>query len=306
MLDVGDGQLVYWEVCGNPEGQPALYVHGGPGGGAGIGARRYFDPGRFRALLFDQRGCGRSRPLALGPDGDLLRVNTTQYLIDDMERLRELHSIPSWTTVLGISWGSTLALAYAEEHPERVDGLVLAAVTTTSEREVRWITEDMQRVFPAQWARFAGAVPEHLRGMRPVDAYAEMLAAPDPDLRDLAAQEWCLWEDTHVSLMPGHRPSARYQDPKFRQVFARLVTHYWRHSGFLDDGQLLEHAARLDGIPGALIHGRYDISGPLDVAWHLHQRWGTSELSVIDDAGHGGSQAFTDAISESLIRIAPG
>lgn len=153
---------------------------------------------------------------------------------------------------------------------------------------------------------FAGAlaVPERLRNRRLLDAYAEMLGDPDPQVRDHAAREWCRWEDTHVSLMSGYQPSARYNDPEFRFVFARLVTHYWRHAGFLADGQLLRDASRLDGIPGALVHGRHDVSSPVDVAWRLQRRWPTSDLQVIDDAGHGGSARFTDAVVDSLARVA--
>ncbi|MFP5022407.1 prolyl aminopeptidase [Pseudonocardia phyllosphaerae] len=302
-LHTDDGQSIHWETSGNPDGRPALFVHGGPGGTPGPGSRRYFDPERYRLVLFHQRGCGRSLPSAGDPAVDLGRTNTTQHLITDIERLRELLSVPSWT-VLGVSWGATLALAYAEALPERVDALVLAAVTNTSEREVRWITEDMARIFPAEWARLDEAVPDRHRRDRVVDSYAEMLADPDPAVRELAAREWCRWEDTHVSLAPGHQPSPRYEDPDFRQVFARLVTHYWRHAAFLPDGQLLRDAPVLDGIPGVLIHGRYDVSGPLDIAWNLHRRWATSELHVIEDAGHGGTSGFDDAIVEALDRLA--
>jgi proline iminopeptidase len=302
MLDVGDGQSVYWECCGNPDGKPALYLHGGPGSGASTGARRYFDPDRFRVVLLDQRGCGRSSPSAVDPGTDL-SVNTTQHLIRDIEKLRELQAVEAWS-VLGISWGTTLALAYAQAHPSRVDGLVLAAVTNSTAAEVRWITEDVGRIFPEGWARLAGAVPPRLRSERLVDAYATLLADPDPQVREHAAREWCRWEDTHVSLMPGYQPEERFQDPDFRYLFARLVTHYWRNAAFLPDGQLLENAPTLDGIPGALIHGRYDVSGPLDTAWHLHQRWSTSRPHVIDDAGHGGSTSFTDTIVDSLISVA--
>ncbi|WP_224388340.1 alpha/beta fold hydrolase [Pseudonocardia sp. ICBG1293] len=180
-LTTTDGQSLYWETCGNPRGHPALHLHGGPGSGSTAGARRYFDPERYRIVLFDQRGCGRSRPLASDPDVDLGRTQTTQLLLDDIERLRELLAIPSWV-VRGGSWGTTLALAYARAHPQRVDALVLAAVTTTTAREVRWITEDMRRIFPAAWDRFAGAVPAHLRGTPLVDAYATLLADPDPEV----------------------------------------------------------------------------------------------------------------------------
>ena len=299
MLDTGDGHQVYWECCGNPNGQPALYLHGGPGSGASPGQRRFFDPDAYRAVLFDQRGSGRSRPLASEPDADL-RTNTTAHLIADIEALRELHGVDSWT-VLGLSWGTTLALAYAQTHRERVNALVLGLVTTTSRREVAWITEDVGRIFPREWDRFAAAVPDRLRHLRLVDAYAGLLFDPDPAVQDHAAREWCAWEDAHVSLAPDSQPNPRYDDPEFRLRFARLVTHYWRHAAFLEEDQLLRDAAMLDGIPGVLIHGRYDVSSPLETAVRLSQRWSTSRLQVLDDAGHGGESlpgVVVDALNE--------
>jgi proline iminopeptidase len=287
MLDVGDGHQVHWECCGNPEGKPALYLHGGPGSGFSPGQRRFFDPQAYRAVLFDQRGSGRSRPLASEPDADL-SVNTTQHLIADIEALREHLGIERWTTILGLSWGTTLALAYAQTHRERVKSLVLGLVTSTSRREVEWITEDCGRIFPREWDRFAGHVPERLRHLPLVDAYAELLFDPDPMVREQAALEWCAWEDAHMSLTPGGGPGLADENAEFRLRFARLVTHYWRHAAFLEEEQLIRDAAILNGIPGALIHGVYDVSGPLVTAWRLHQGWSTSELTVLEDAGHGG------------------
>ncbi len=298
MLDVGDGQQVYWECCGNPAGKPALYLHGGPGAGCSTGQRRLFDPNSYRAVLFDQRGCGRSRPLASEPQADL-GANTTQHLIADIEALRVYLGVDRWV-VLGLSWGATLAQAYAQAHLRRVEALVLGAVTTTSRREVEWITQDVGRIFPREWDRFAAAVPERLRHLPLVDAYATLLCDPDPAVRAHAAREWCAWEDAHVSLAPGYQPNPRYDDPAFRLLFARLVTHYWRHVAFLDDDQLLRDAPRLDGIPGVLIHGRYDVSGPLETAWRLSQRWRSSRLHVIEEAGHGDGDAFLAAILDAL------
>jgi len=185
-----------------------------------------------------------------------------------------------------------------------VEAVVLGAVTTTSRREVEWITRDVGRIFPREWDRFAAAVPDALQGLPLVDAYATLLFDPDPAVQERAARAWCAWEDAHVSLAPGHRPSPRYDDPEFRLRFARLVTHYWRHAAFLEDDQLLRDASRLNGIPGVLIHGRYDVSGPLEIAWRLSQRWGASQLHVIDDAGHGGSNTFTAAIMDALAQFA--
>ncbi len=302
MLDVGDGHQVYWECCGNPDGKPALYLHGGPGSGSSPGQRRFFDPDAYRVVLFDQRGSGRSRPLANDDDTDL-STNTTAHLIADIEALRRLHHVESWT-VLGLSWGTTLGLAYAETYPQQVNALVLALVTTTSRREVEWLTHGVGRIFPQEWDRFATAVPESLRHLPLVDAYATLLFDPDPTVREDAAREWCAWEDAHVSLTPGHRPSPRFEDPEFRLLFARLVTHYWRNAAFLEENQLLRDAATLDGIPGVLIHGRYDVSSPLETAWQLSRRWTTSQLRVLDDAGHGGNETFPDIVADAVNQFA--
>jgi len=298
MLDVSDGHRIYWECCGNPAGRPALFLHGGPGSGCSPGQRQFFDSAIHLAVLFDQRGSGRSRPLASEPGADLSK-NTTANLIADIEALREFLHIERWT-ILGLSWGTTLALAYAQRHPHRVSALVLGFVTTTSKREVQWITEDVGRIFPREWDRFASAVPRRLRHLRLVDAYATMLADPDAALRAHAAREWCNWEDAHVSLTPGHVPNPRYQDPDFRLRFARLVTHYWRHTAFLDDDQLTRNAARLNDIPGVLIHGRFDVSGPLETAWRLSRSWASSRLHILDDAGHGGGSSFMPLVHAAL------
>lgn len=302
MLDVGDRNRIYWECCGNPAGKPALFLHGGPGSGCSAGQRRFFDPSLFTAMLFDQRGSGRSRPLASDLDTDL-GTNTTAHLIADIEALRELRGVDRWT-ILGLSWGTTLGLAYAQTHPNRVSALVLAFVTTSSRREVQWITEDMGRVFPQEWDRFFNAVPDRLRHLRLVDAYARMLADPDPIVRDHAAREWCAWEDAHVSLTPTHAPNPRYQDPEFRLRFARLVTHYWQHAAFLEEDQLIRDAAKLNGIPGVLIHGRFDVSGPLITAWRLFQRWTTCRLHILDNAGHGGGNEVVPVVIGALNHFA--
>lgn len=298
MLDVGDGHQVYWESCGNPDGKPALFLHGGPGSGFGKGQRRFFDPDAYRVVLFDQRGSGQSRPLASDPDATLA-TNTTPHLINDIEKLRLLHKVENWT-ILGMSWGTTLGLAYAQEYPQRLNAMVLALVTTTSRREVEWLTRDVGRIFPKEWERFAAAVPDELRNVPLVDAYATLLFDPDPAVRDNAAREWCAWEDAHVSLTPGHQPNPRFEDPDFRLRFARLVTHFWSNHAFLDEDQLLRDATTLNGIPGVLIHGRYDVSSPLETAWKLAQRWTTSRLEVLDDAGHGGGDNFPDVVADAV------
>lgn len=303
LLEVGGGHRVYWECCGNPSGRPVLYLHGGPGSGCSAGQRRLFDPMAYRAVLMDQRGSGRSRPLASDADYDL-SANTTTHLIGDIEALREHLGIDRWV-VLGLSWGTTLALAYTRAHRKHVRALVLGLVTTTSRREVRWITEEVGRIFPREWERFRAAVPQRLRGRPVVDAYAEWLTVPEPAERDRAAVEWCAWEDAHVSLAPAHRSNARFEDPEFRLRFAKLVTHYWRHAAFLDDGEgddgpLLRDAGSLQGIPGVMIHGRFDVSSPLETPWRLALAWRTCRLHVLEHSGHGDGDDFLPALVGAL------
>ncbi len=283
MLAVGDGHEIYWETIGNPRGVPLVYLHGGPGGGASEGIRSWFDPERYNYVIFDQRGCGRSRPLAERDDVDL-SLNTTHHLVSDIEALREMLEIESWY-VLGLSWGTTLGFAYAQQHRERVRGLVLGSVTTTTPWEVSWITEGVGAIFPEAWHQFATHVPIPLRNRPLVDAYAELLMDEDMAVVESAAREWCRWEDTHVSLAPGHQPHPSFNDPAFRIRFARLVTHYWRNSAFYEGESLLEGTAQLSGIPGVLIHGRYDVSAPLVTPWRISKMWDTSEL-VVMDGGH--------------------
>lgn len=302
LLDVGDGHEVYWECCGNPKGKPALFLHGGPGSGSSPGQRRFFDPSIYRAVLYDQRGSGRSRPLASRPNTNL-SLNTTAHLIADIEALRQLHGVERWT-ILGLSWGTTLGLAYAHSYPQRVSALVLGLVTTTSRREVDWITRGVGCIFPQEWDHFAAAVPHELRHLPLVDAYAALLFDPDPAVQDHAARAWCAWEDAHISLTPGYQPSPSYEDSEFRLRFARLVTHYWRHFAFLEEDQLLRNAATLNDIPGVLIHGRYDVSSPLETAWRLSQRWTASRLHVLDDAGHGGGDTLVPTIVGALNHFA--
>ncbi len=294
MLDVTGGHRLYWETCGVPHGTPAVYLHGGPGSGCAQGARRNFDPCSYRAVLFDQRGCGRSRPLASDTDADL-STNTTGHLIDDIERLREHLEIDRWV-VVGGSWGVTLALAYAQRHPERVIAMALCAVTAGTRRETDWITRDMGRVFPREWEQFASAVPVAERAGDLSAAYARLLANPDPQLRAQAARQWCAWEDTHMSLAPGWAPNLSYRDPEFQLTFARLVTRYWSQGCFLTEGEILASMHRLADIPAVLIHGRYDVSGPLDTAWHLHRAWPNSNLVVLADAGHGGGSITSELV----------
>jgi proline iminopeptidase len=304
-LDVGDGHHVYWETCGNPAGKPALVLHGGPGSGASPGLRRYFNPDRYRVVLFDQRGCGRSTPHASTPDVDLAS-NTTHHLIGDIERLRRHLGVERWL-VFGGSWGSTLGLTYAESHPQDVTEMVLSLVVTTTRMEVEWITRHVGRLFPEAWQRFRDALPAQRRGGDLVDEYSRLLHDPDPTVRERAARAWCDWEDAHIAVHADHQPDPRYDDPAFRLAFARLVTHYWRHAAWLEDGQLLRGAIRLRDIPGILVHGRLDVSSPLDIPWRLARTWDSAELRIIDSAGHsttdpGMAAAIVDATDSFALR----
>jgi proline iminopeptidase len=303
LLDVGDNNRVYWEVCGNPAGKPALVIHGGPGSGAGAGWRRYFDPARYKVVLVDQRNCERSTPDAAKPDVDL-RTNTTVHLIADFEQLRRQLDISQWL-ILGASWGATLGLAYAEQHPEAISEIVLFSVTNTTRREVEWVTRDMGRIFPEEWARFRDGVPEDQRDGNLALAYSRLLHDPDPAVHEKAARDWCDWEDTHVRTHPAWRPDTRYDDRLFRLRFARLVTHYWANAAWLEEGVLVREAGKLAGIPGVLIHGRLDISGPPDIAWLMAQAWPDAELQLVDQEGHGaGGERTQELILEALDRFA--
>lgn len=293
MLEVGDDQQIYWEEWGSSDGVPALYLHGGPGGSLRSSLYRHrFDLDRTRVVGFDQRGCGRSTPHA-SASSTSLRHNTTAHLIRDIEQLREHRGIDAWI-VNGVSWGSTLALAYAQTHPERVTGLVLFAVTTTSRREVDWVTEGVGAVFPEAWDRLASHAEQsgsgYTRGKgRLIEAYARLMEAPEPAVRDAASQEWALWEDTHISIgAGGFQRDQRWDDTRFRLAFLRLTAHYWSHDGFWEP-PILERMERLNGISGILIHGRRDISSPLLTAWQLHRKWPGSRLIVDEGDGHGGA-----------------
>jgi proline iminopeptidase len=287
LLDLDDGTQLYWEESGNPTGAPLVWLHGGPGSGLGAGGyRRAPNPEHWRIIGFDQRASGRSRPL-VGDEGFDLTALTTDRMIADLEALREHLGVNRWV-VAGGSWGSTLALAYALAHPDRVTGLALVAVTTTSRAEVEWITESVGRIFPREWEEFAAASGQR-PGQRVVDAYVERLTDPDPEARAAAALAWCTWEDVHVSLAPGFTPSERYLDPAFRELFATQVSWFWSHSAFLGDRGILDRIGEIAHLPAVLIHGRLDVSGPLATAWELHRAWPGSRLVVVEDEGHGGA-----------------
>ncbi|MFJ2176723.1 prolyl aminopeptidase [Streptomyces sp. NPDC087851] len=315
LLDVGDGNRVHWEVSGTPRGKPALVVHGGPGSGRTPYARRHFDPERYRVVLFDQRNCGRSTPNASDPAADM-RHNTTDHLIADMERLRNHLGIERWL-LYGGSWGSTLILAYAQRHPERVSEIVLSGVTTTRRSEIAWLYGGAGRLFPEQWDRFRdgarqertderAAVPEGLdhrtaAALPLVAAYARLMESPDPAVRERAVIDWCAWEDAVLSQEPHGSPTPYADRPPLpRQAFVRICAHYFAHGAWLEEGALLRDAGRLAGIPGVLVHGRHDLAGPLGTAWELARAWPDARLVVIDDAGHKGSEAQRGEVRAAL------
>ena len=297
-VNVGQAEI-YWETTGNPSGIPVLFLHGGPGASPGQGYRTRHDTAKFWIVGLDQRGCGRSTP-AVQDDLGSLSANTTQALIEDIEEVRKNLGIGKWI-VTGVSWGSTLALAYALKHPTRVHGIALVAVTTTSREEVQWITEGVRRIFPEAWEEFAKAA-KCRPGERVVEAYARRLAGEDRDDAEAASLAWDRWESTHISLDPLWQPGPMFDDDHERMAFAILVTHYWSHDAFLRNGEgIMERIHELNGVPGYLIHGRRDVSGPVVTAWKLHQRWEGSRLIVIENEGHGGPEsmaALVDAVEE--------
>lgn len=303
MLDVGEGHRLYWETCGNPKGKAALVLHGGPGSGCTSGARRYFNPDLYRIVLFDQRNAGRSTPHASEPTLDLA-TNTTDHLVTDIERLRQHLGIERWL-LRGGSWGSTLALAYAQRHPERVTEMVLNSIATTTPWEIGWITRGVGAFFPQAWARFRDGVPEAERAGSLPAAYHRLLMSSDPAIHEKAARDWCDWETAIESAHPNHAPNPRYDSSSFRLGFARLVTHYWRHAAWLEDDALVRNAGRLAQIPGILIHGRLDLGNPLVTPWQLSQHWAGSELIIVDEAGHdAGHPGMSECIVAATDRFA--
>jgi proline iminopeptidase len=301
-LDAGDGNHVYWQARGNAEGKPALIVHGGPGSGTPKALPKSFDADRYRIISFDQRGCGRSTPHASDPATDM-SLNTTDHLLDDMERLREHLGVDRWL-LFGGSWGSTLALAYAERHPERVSEMVLAAVTTSRRYEIDWLYQGVGRFFPEQWQKFCDGAPPPQGEADPVPRYARLMENPDLQVRSRAALQWCAWEDAVLSSEAHGNPN-QYTDkaPRDMLAFVRICSHYFAHGVWLEEGQLIRDASRLAGIPGVLIHGRLDMSAPLDTAWDLARSWPGAELLVVDDAGHKGSATMSKHIRDALERF---
>ena len=311
MLDAGDGNLIYWEVCGNPDGVPALIVHGGPGSGCTTTVRAAFNPDCYRIILFDQRNCGRSTPHASDPAADM-SLNTTEHLIRDMEHLRERLGVDKWL-LRGGSWGVTLSLAYAERYPERVSGMILVGVTSTRPSELDWLYRGAGCIFPEAWTRFrdfAGAENYRLPtdSEPPIEgllmAYSQLMENPEPDIRAQAAAEWVAWEDAVIS-MEHHGTPGLYSNRRdaARLAFVRICAHYFAHDGFLEDGVLIRDAGTLAGIPGVLVHGRNDLGSPMITAWELAQAWPGAELIVIEDSGHTGSAATEEALDSASDRL---
>ena len=286
------GHEIYYEQCGNPRGRPALFVHGGPGGGGDVNARRFFDPNGYRIVNFDQRGAGRSRPAASLTD------NTTWDLTADMESLRELLDIERWL-VFGGSWGSTLALAYAETYPQAVSGLVLRGIFLLRQRELDWFYQNgASNLFPEQWQQFTAPIPPAERHNL-LRAYHKRLIGDDEKLRMDAARAWSTWEGSTSSLLANEGLVEHFSNPEFALALARIETHYFLNRGFLEhEDQLLDGVARIRHIPGVIVQGRYDVVCPIVSAWELAQRWPEASLRVVPDAGHS---AFEPGITHELV-----
>jgi len=282
-LKVGAAHSLYWEQCGNPDGEPILFVHGGPGAGSTATDRRFFDPEFFRIVLMDQRGCGRSEPL-----GEL-DENTTSHLIEDYERLRGHLGIETWH-VFGGSWGSTLSLAYAQAHPERCRTLTLRGIWLLRREELDWWLYGMRLIQPERWDEFAGHVPEAERGDL-LEAYWRRLNAADRDVARAAAMRWSVYEGANCTLRPNPEFLSHFEDPDVAWAIARLEAHYFRSGRFTPDDRLLQDVHKIRQIPGFIVHGRYDIICPVKSAVDLHRAWPESSLVIVDDAGHSSHEA---------------
>ncbi len=290
-LDVGDGHELYVEECGNPEGLPAVFLHGGPGAGCGPTHRRFFDPVRYRLVLFDQRGSGRSTPHAG------LEHNTTWHLVADIERIREALGIERWL-VFGGSWGSTLALAYAQTYPAQVSALLLRGIFLCRPREIHWFYQQgAHLLFPDYWQDFLAPIPEAERDDL-VQAYHGRLTGRDDAVMQRAAHAWSLWEGRCATLLPDAGIRNAFADERLALSLARIECHYFAHDAFLAPEQLLRDAHRLADIPGVIVHGRYDAICPLHSAWELHHAWPLADFQVIADAGHA---AFEPGIAAALV-----
>lgn len=291
-LGVAEPHVLYVEECGNPHGLPVLFLHGGPGAGFQPWNRRFFDPSRYRIVLFDQRGAGQSTPHAH------LEGNTTPALINDIEQLREFLGIERWV-VFGGSWGSTLALAYAEAHPSRVTGLILRGIFLCRDQDIRWFYQDgASHVFPDHWADYVRPIPAEERHDF-LQAFHRRLTGKDEVARMAAAKAWSIWEGQCATLRPNHNVVEHFSDPHVALALARIEAHYFVNRIFLRDNQLLAEARHLAGIPGIIVHGRYDMVCPLDNAFALKEAWPEAELQIVPDAGHAAAEP---GIIDALVR----
>jgi proline iminopeptidase len=291
MLDVGDGHSIYYERSGTPGAKPAVFLHGGPGGTISPKHRSLFHPEAYDVLLFDQRGCGQSTPHAG------LEANTTWHLVADIERLRALAGVDKWL-VFGGSWGSALALAYAETHPDHVSELVLRGIFTVRQSELDWYYQfGASEVHPDKWEDFVAPIPPAERG-NIAAAYRKRLTGADEAARLQAAKAWSLWEGRTITLLPDPE-NDHFGDPHFALAFARIENHYFVHRGWLEDDQLIRDAGKLRGIPGTIVQGRYDMACPVRTAWDLHKAWPDADFHLIEDAGHAYSEP---GILDRLIR----
>ena len=278
-IDVGDGHSLYWERCGTRGAKPAVFLHGGPGAGCSPGHRRQFDPARYDILLFDQRGCGRSRPYAS------LEANTTWHLVEDIERLREMVGVERWMA-FGGSWGSTLALAYAQTHPDRVTELVLRGIFTFRQSELDWLyRQGASEIFPDKWEEFLAPIPEAERGDL-VAAYHRRLTGDDAAEQLEAAKAWSKWEAETVTLLPNPAVIEEHTADAFAVAIARIENHYMINKGWIEEGALIRDAALLKDIPAVIVQGRYDCCTPPVTAWDLHKAWPEAELNLVPDGGH--------------------
>ncbi|MGA9855419.1 MAG: prolyl aminopeptidase [Gammaproteobacteria bacterium] len=300
-LEVQAPHEIYVEACGNPNGLPVIFVHGGPGGGCTIDNRRFFDPARYRIVLFDQRGCGRSRPHAE------LAHNTTQALIEDMERIREILGIERWL-VFGGSWGSTLALVYAEAHPQRVTALILRGIFLVTAAELHWFYQDgIQHIFPDHFEEFVAPIPEAERTDL-MHAYYKRLTSDDLQTRRQAAEAWSLFEARCSTLLPSESVVDHFSEPDVAMAIARIECHYFVHDCFLAPNQIIRDAPLIRDIPGVIVQGRYDVVCPTSAAWQLHKAWPKAQFRLIPDAGHASSEpgicsALVEATDEFAGRI---
>ncbi|WP_166987063.1 prolyl aminopeptidase [Canibacter zhoujuaniae] len=298
MLEVGDGHQIYYEQVGNPDGKPVVVLHGGPGGGCVPTMRRFFNPEKYRIVLFDQRGAGCSLPHASEPEADL-STNTTWHLVADIERLREHLSIDKWQ-VFGGSWGSTLSLAYAEIHPTRVTELVLRGIFTLRRSELEWFyQEGASHLFPDVWEEYLAQIPEPERGDL-IAAYNRQLFDPNPEVHVPAGVAWSVWETSTVKLFMDEADiAATRKDEKWSVAFARIENHYFTNGGWFEDGQLIRDAHKLANIPTAIVQGRYDVCTPPRTAWDLYAQLPHADFTMVPDAGHASTEP---GIIDALVR----